>query len=135
MSVLLAVLAVATARPAPHVVKASAEDCVLIVEVGKIEHVLSSRGEKEPLVIDIEEPGQPTYREDCPWRRLGVAPPIPATDRSATAVKIVQPDYGPDRLTAVVTFVSEVGRTTQFGPGVAATQYRLVKKNGRWQTP
>jgi hypothetical protein len=90
---MLALAAPAVAAPAAPVIHASADDCAVIVEVGK--HALDW-GAKPPrydFFPEIPLDGGGTFVEDCPWAKLGVAAPIIGSPKSSTGFAIFRPVY------------------------------------------
>ena len=92
MSVVLIIAAVAVATTRQPVVHASAEDCAVIVEVGR--HALGW-GTAEPLATYLDADGDngTVFREVCQWRKLGVPTPT-FVAANVTGNMIFPPSYG-----------------------------------------
>lgn len=87
------------AEPAP-LVHASADDCAVIVAIGKSELKWGAGAPRAAFLRDFVLPDRSTYREDCPWKELGVAEPTIGDAQSAAAFSITRPAYEGNRATA-----------------------------------
>jgi hypothetical protein len=73
-----------TAMPQP-VERASAEDCAIIVEIGKAKMNWGATPPEFAFYPEFDGAEVGTYLEDCPWKDLGVADPLIGTPTSEKA--------------------------------------------------
>jgi hypothetical protein len=81
-----------TAMPQP-VERASAEDCALIVEIGKAKMNWGATPPEFAFYPEFDGAEGGTCLEDCPWKDLGVADPLIGTPTSEKAFFISRPVY------------------------------------------
>lgn len=109
---------------------ASAEDCEIIVEVGKAELNWGKNSYDTRFYPDWDRPRGGKYTEDCPWKKLGVAPIFVDTKNRSSAY-ITRPIYAGDN--ATVEFGSRVESGTQIPPFLSLEKCKLHRNSwGHW---
>jgi len=122
----------------PTIEHASHDDCAIIVAVGKAELGWSAQSAGDwPFFLVYDLPGGGTYVEDCPWRALGVAPPVTGSHASIKGSAIMRPEYGPSRATATAKVSATMrgrdidGRTLP--PYLEDRVCKLERRDGGWK--
>ena len=116
----------------PPVEHASADDCAIIVAIGRAQLGWNERTPPSQDFYpewDSEKGG--TYIQDCPWRDHGVAPPHIGGNASAASFSIARPRYDRARSTATAELtvaLSAEGRP----PFVSAEQCTARRQGRRW---
>jgi hypothetical protein len=132
----IAVLQAAAAAGPPPVTHASADDCAIIVAIGKAELGWGADSSSDwPFFPDYDLPGGGSYVEDCPWRTLGVAPPTIGSPASMRGAAIARPAYGSDRVTATADITTTISEQDASGrPLPPFIQDRVCKLERRGTT-
>jgi hypothetical protein len=87
-------------KPMPQPVEhASADDCAIIVEVGKQKMGWGATVPDAAFYIEFDREGGGTYLEDCPWRDLSVGEPM-LKDHPQMSFFIPRPRYTGQRAIA-----------------------------------
>lgn len=132
---LLFPIAMQAALQAPRVLHASREDCQIIVEIGRAKAAWGLNGPDEPFAVDGSQSDGSVFREDCPWKKLGVGTPKVATAQPGTsAFGVGKPSYSQDGKTATASldFVSISGQKN-IAPFVSMLTCTLDKVSGHWK--
>lgn len=79
---------------------ASADDCAILVAVGKSELKWGAKPPAAAMLPDFPTTGGGTYREVCAWKELGVAAPIVGDAHSPIAFFVSRPIYSGKSATA-----------------------------------
>ena len=116
--------------------RTSADDCAIIVEIGKAEMNWGMTAPSYAFYPAFNVPGGGIYLEDCPWKKLGVAEPVIGTSASAHGFFITRPVYTGDRASSTIqesiSPPPEInGR--KISPFVAQKNCTLKKQGGRWR--
>lgn len=129
--IILAALAVLATLADTTVQEASADDCAIVVEIGKSQAAWGPNGPNQPFFIEGQQKDGSTYRQQCPWNALGVGAPTPATPGNGFAID--KPVYGDDGATAEadVNFVAWAGPGT--APFISVRHCELRKRKGQWR--
>lgn len=132
----LAVLQLA-ASPAPTV-HASADDCAVIVGIGKAELGWSANSAGAwPFFPTYDLDGGGTYVEDCPWRALGVAPPAIGALSSARGSAITRPVFADGGMTATAELTTTIAGKDASGrpvpPFIEDRVCKLERRGNTWQ--
>ncbi|HEY3776587.1 MAG TPA: hypothetical protein VGL35_00870 [Rhizomicrobium sp.] len=115
--------------------QASADDCAIIVAIGKSELKWGKRAPSAAFLRDFELPGGGTYREECSWKYLGMAPPAIGDSRSSMAFFITRPVYSGKRAKAWFQYsVASLRRAdgTLLPPFVERELCALEKRAEQW---
>lgn len=118
-----------------RIVHASHEDCEIIVEIGKAKAAWGPKGPNEPFAIDGVQSDGSIYREDCPWKELGVGAPTAATGEPGTSgFGVDKPSYSPDgnTATAALDFVV-IGQKNGERLFASVLTCMLDKFDGHWK--
>jgi len=124
-------LAAAGAAAAAPTVHASADDCAVMVEVGR--HALDW-GAKAPaydLFADTPIDGGGTYLADCAWTKLGLAPPTAGSPASTKGFAFFRPTYDAGRTHASVELQTTM-RAASMPPYLSVQVCSAAKTGGRW---
>jgi hypothetical protein len=96
-------LAAALAADLPPVERASADDCAVIVAIGRAELGWSDRSPPDPDFFgEYDRPGGGTYMQACDWRRFGVLAPRVGGPPSQRGFSISRPNYAGGKATATL---------------------------------
>lgn len=82
-----------------HIERASADDCAILVAIGKSELKWGTKPPAAAMLPDFPIAGG-TYREDCAWKELGVAAPVIGDSHAPIAFFVSRPVYSGKRATA-----------------------------------
>jgi hypothetical protein len=133
------ILAAAPARPAaPKLERASAEDCAVILAIGRAQLAWSAtRPPAFAFFPELEQDGGGRYVESCPWKAMGAAPPTLGDQQSGNGFWISRPVYDRGRagasadLTRSITPMDNQGEPMR---GFLETRAcTLEKRAGRWR--
>jgi hypothetical protein len=115
--------------------EASADDCAIVVAIGRAQMDWGPTGPNLPFVAEAADVGGVIYRQRCPWRALGVGAPVLAGPAHWGArFSIGRPAYGEDRRTATTDLVILGPPRRPGGPPFTRIEHcRLEKADGRWQ--
>lgn len=122
-----------TASPEP-VERASADDCAVIVEVGKTQLNWGATPPGYDFFPEFDRDGGGIYREECPWKELGVAEPKLGNASSEKSFFITRPAYSGTRASVMLQIA--MTRTVdgkKKPPFLKADACTLEKRDGRWQ--
>jgi len=98
MMLAISVLTAVIAGPPAQIQLATATDCAVLVAIGKSQVGWGVDPPRSPLVNTGPLGDGVEYRQDCDWRRLGVAAPkIIAPDATGPRFAVTKPTYSPDR--------------------------------------
>lgn len=87
-------------NPPKPVAHASADDCAIIVEIGKAKMEWGNKAPIPDFFPTFDNEGGETYIEDCVWKDFGVADPVIGTPNSPQAFYISRPEYSGTNATA-----------------------------------
>jgi hypothetical protein len=134
---LVALLQTATAAAAP-VEQASTDDCAIIVAVGKAQLKWGARSPPAyAFYPEWDRDGGGVYVETCPWKALGVAPPVIGTPESESGFSITRPEYDVPRQQAWVDI--QIFMSKRLPDGKAAPPFlqtmscSLARHGDRWR--
>lgn len=120
---------------AARIVMASADDCAIVVAIGKSELKWGENPPAAALLPDFPLPDGAIYREDCAWKQLGVAAPAIGNEQSRIAFFITRPDYSGSRATAFFHYSVASVRLPDgavLPPFLERERCSLEKKPGGW---
>ncbi len=125
----------APGQGAMQIERASADDCEIIVEIGKAKINWGAKAPEYKFFPEITRTDGGTYLEDCPWTELGVAAPVVGTPDAVFAFSISRPVYSGTQATAdiaerVLHEPSPDGK--QYAPFVEMEICTLEKRGGHW---
>jgi hypothetical protein len=131
MLMMLAAVAAQAALGSPEIIHASADDCAVIVAIGRSQVQWGEHGPNEPFFVDGALPDGADFREDCPWRSLGVGDPVPAR-QGALGFAIDRPIYGADGKSATAALSFTAFSKKNVTPFASVETCSLVKQGGGW---
>ena len=129
----LALFALVIAGPERAVVHASADDCAIIVEIGRAQAAWGPKGPNQPFLVEAQGPNGSVYRQECDWAALGVGAPVLAKiGEPGPRFAVERPVYGAGRKTAEadVNFIAWAGPGT--APFISILHCRLRTSRGVW---
>jgi hypothetical protein len=119
----------------PPVERASADDCAIIVAVGKNRMNWGAAPPNYAYYREFDSDGGGTYLEDCSWQQLGVAEPLTKVQQPEKGFSITRPRYtGASATVELQIFISEQivdGKRTP--PFISVETCSLERQGGRWQ--
>ena len=122
------------ALPQP-VERASADDCAILVEVGKNQMNWGVVAPDFAFYPEFDRAGGGTYLQDCPWKALGVAEPLRPSQQPERSFFITRPAYKGEEATVSLQYSISGkivdGRRTP--PFIRRSKCTLEKKGDRWQ--
>jgi hypothetical protein len=80
--------------------RASTDDCAVLVAIGKSELKWGAKPPAAALLASFSMPSGAIYRQECSWRKLGVAAPVIGDSRAAMVFFVTRPTYAGRRATA-----------------------------------
>jgi hypothetical protein len=122
------------ALPQP-VERASADDCAILVEVGKNQMNWGVVAPDFAFYSEYDRTGGGTYVEDCPWKDLGVAEPLRPSQQTEKGFFITRPaDKGEEATVSLQSSISgEIVDGKKTRPFIRRSKCTLEKKEGHWQ--
>ena len=114
--------------------RASADDCAILIEVGKHEMNWGTTAPDFAFYSEFDRVGGGTYLEDCPWRALGVAEPLTKAQQPEKAFFITRPAYSGTDATVDLEY-SISGRIVdgkRMPPFLMAKKCTLQKSDDQW---
>jgi hypothetical protein len=123
-----------TAMPQP-VERASADDCAIIVEVGKSRMNWGVAPPDSAFYPEFDREGGGTYLEDCAWKKFGVAEPLTEAQKPGKGFFITRPRYtGTTATVDLQYFISgPIVDGKQLPPFISVETCSLEKQGDRWQ--
>jgi hypothetical protein len=123
-----------TAMPQP-VERASADDCAVIVEVGKSKMDWGAAPPDFAFYSEFDREGGGTYLEDCAWKQFGVAEPLTKAQKPGKGFFITRPRYSGTTATVDLQyFISGPVRDgRELPPYMRLETCSLEKQDDRWQ--
>jgi hypothetical protein len=123
-----------TTMPQP-LKRASADDCVIIVEIGKSAMGWGATAPDYAFYPEFAREGGGTYLEECPWKQLGVAEPLTKAQQPKKGFFITRPRYEGAKATAELeVYISgPVIDGKQMPPFLSLEICSLEKQRDRWQ--
>jgi hypothetical protein len=115
------------------VVHASAEDCEIIVEVGKAKLNWGTAAPVYAFFPEFDLPGGRVYREDCHWKELGLAEPVIGSPSSQKGFFISRPAYSGTRATVELEMTVRPPEGQRIGAFIEADICTLEKRVGHWR--
>ncbi|MGH6889236.1 MAG: hypothetical protein ACREHF_08580 [Rhizomicrobium sp.] len=118
-----------------RVERASADDCAILVAIGKSELKWGAKPPAAAFLPEFSMPGGGTYRQGCSWNELGVAPPTIGDSRSPMAFFITRPTYAGPRATAYFQYTVAALRLPDgslLPPFLERERCSLEKRAGEW---
>jgi hypothetical protein len=114
--------------------RASADDCAVIVEIGKARLNWGATPPKYDFFPEFDRVGGGVYREICPWKKLGVAKPRLGTPNSEKSFFITRPEYSGARASATLQIaLTKTVDGKKMPPFLMTETCTLEKPDGRWQ--
>jgi hypothetical protein len=115
--------------------RASADDCAILVEVGKNQMNWGVIPPDFAFYSEFDRDGGGTYVEDCPWKELGVAEPLRPSQQTEKDFFITRPAYRGDEATVSLQY-SISGRIVdgkKTRPFIRRNKCTLEKKDVHWK--
>jgi hypothetical protein len=132
--ILLAILAGLVGAGGPKVEYASADDCQIIVAIGRSEAAWGPNGPNQPFVAEGPLADGTIYRQACDWRALGVGAAVtPSPGQVGARFAIEKPTYKQHGKVAeaAANFVVWAGPGST--PFLSVRYCKLRKESGDWR--
>jgi len=115
--------------------RASADDCAIIIEVGKNKMNWGAAPPDYAYYREFDRDGGGTYLEDCSWRQFGVAEPLTRAQQPVKAFSITRPRYtGASATVDLQIFISgQIVAGKRTPPFISVEICDLEKHGDRWQ--
>ena len=132
--IVLAMLAALAGNTGSATEYASADDCAILVEVGKVEAAWGPKGPNQPLVAEGELKDGTVYIQACNWAALGVgAPVLLKSGQTGPRFAVDKPRYTKGGKAAAVEVNFVVWQGPGFPPFLSVRRCDLRKTNGHWR--
>jgi hypothetical protein len=132
----------ASTPPNSNIVEhASADDCAVIIEIGKAKMNWGFHPPEFDFFDTFAKKDSGAYHEDCHWSDFGVASPVIGTPNSKKGFYVSRPVYSGAQASAVIEWTilpenanTSVGPDGQRGnsPFIERDTCTLEKRDGRW---
>jgi hypothetical protein len=115
--------------------RASADDCAIFAEVGKNRMNWGATAPDYAFYSEFDRAGGGTYLEDCPWKQLGLAEPLPPAQQTEKSFFMTRPSYSGDEATLDLQFSisGKIVDGTKTPPFIRLETCTVAKKDDHWR--